>query len=127
MQATLNRVHELSVPDGSRTDIAITHDGGKTWVFSEDDFRKVFNKNRCSDSFAGAGPDGALYYGCLAYLDRGDAGFKGGYLRGGEAVNPGGGTAISRSDDEGKTWSEANLGTPAQVASALCALAQTDV
>lgn len=105
-EATILRVHELSTPDGSRTDIAITHDSGKTWTFSEDDFRKVFNMNRCSDSFAGAGPDGALYYGCLAYLERGDAGFKDGYLRGGEAVNPGGGTAISRSDDEGKTWSK---------------------
>ena len=104
--ATLNRVHELSVPDGSRTDIAVTLDGGKTWTFSEDDFRKFFNKNRCSDSFAGAGPDGALYMGCLTYLDRGDAGFMGGYLRGGEAVNPGGGSAIARSDDKGKTWSK---------------------
>ena len=103
--ATINRVHELSVPDGSRTDIAITHDGGKTWTFSEDNFRKIFNMNRCSDSFAGSGPDGALYMGCLTYLSRGDAGFKGGYLRGGESVDPNGGTAIARSDDEGKTWS----------------------
>ena len=105
VQATLNRVHELSVPDGSRTDIAVTRDGGKTWTFSEDNFRKFYNKNRCSDSFAGAGPDGALYMGCLVYLDRGDGGFKGGYFRGGEAINPGGGSAIARSDDEGKTWS----------------------
>jgi hypothetical protein len=106
VQATLNRVHELSVPDGSRTDIAVTRDGGKTWSFSEDNFRKFFNKNRCSDSFAGSGPDGALYIGCLTYLDRGDAGFKDGYFRGGEAVNPGGGSAIARSDDEGRTWSD---------------------
>jgi len=106
VQATLNRVHELSVPDGSRTDIAITHDGGKTWIFSEDNFRKYFNMNRCSDSFAGSGPDGALYVGCLTYLERGDAGFKDGYFRGGESVNPGGGTAIARSDDQGKTWSK---------------------
>lgn len=106
VEQTLNRVHELSVPDGSRTDIAVTRDGGKTWSFSEDNFRKFFNMNRCSDSFAGSGPDGALYMGCLVYLGRGDAGFKGGFLRGGESVDPGGGTAIARSDDQGKTWSD---------------------
>jgi hypothetical protein len=27
------------VPDGSRTDIAATRDGGRTWEFSEDNFR----------------------------------------------------------------------------------------
>src|SRR5689334_1299236 len=63
--ATELRIKELSTPDGSRTDIAVTNDGGKTWTFSEDNFRKVFNKNRCSDSFAGAGPDGTLHMGCL--------------------------------------------------------------
>src|SRR2546425_10227537 len=31
--ATLLRVKELSTPDGSRTDVAITRDGGKTWLF----------------------------------------------------------------------------------------------
>ena len=58
---TALRIKELSTPDGSRTDIAVTHDGGKTWEFSEDNFRKVFHMNRCSDSFAGSGPDGTLY------------------------------------------------------------------
>ena len=58
--ATELRIKELSTPDGSRTDIAVTHDGGKTWHFSEDDLRKYYDKNRCSDSFAGAGPDGTL-------------------------------------------------------------------
>ena len=58
---TALRIKELSTPDGSRTDIAVTYDGGKTWQFSEDNFRKVMSKNRCSDSFAGAGPDGTLY------------------------------------------------------------------
>ena len=73
-EATALRVKELSTPDGSRTDIAVTLDGGKTWSFS-DDFAAVLAKNRCSDSFAGAGPDGTLYMGCLAYLNRGDADF----------------------------------------------------
>jgi len=101
------RVKELSTPDGSRTDIAVTHDGGKTWEFSEDNFRKVFNMNRCSDSFAGSGPDGTLYVGCLAYLYRGAAAFAGGFMpNNGEAKNPGGGTAIAWSMDKGKTWSE---------------------
>jgi hypothetical protein len=101
------RVKELSVPDGSRTDIAVTYDGGKTWNFSEDNFRKVLDKNRCSDSFAGAGPDGTLYVGCLAYLDRGDKGFADGYnINNGEARNPGGGSAIAWSKDKGKTWSD---------------------
>jgi len=105
--ATAMRVKELSTPDGSRTDIAVTHDGGKTWVFSEDNFRKVLDKNRCSDTFAGAGPDGTLYVGCLAYLNRGDAGFADGYAaNNGEARNPGGGSAIAWSMDKGKTWSE---------------------
>ena len=27
------RVKELSTPDGSRTDIAVTRDGGRTWTF----------------------------------------------------------------------------------------------
>jgi len=101
------RIKELSTPDGSRTDIAVTRDGGKTWEFSEDNFRKVFNLNRCSDSFAGSGPDGTLYVGCLAYLYRGAAAFAGGYMpNNGEAKNPGGGSAIAWSTDKGKTWSE---------------------
>src|SRR3989442_15139276 len=41
--ATELRVKELSTPDGSRTDIAVTQDGGKTWHFSDDNFRTVFN------------------------------------------------------------------------------------
>ena len=105
-ERTLLRVKELSVPDGSRTDIAITQDGGKTWQFTEDNFRKFLDKNRCSDSFAGAGPDGTLYVGCLAYLDRGDKGFADGFaVNNGEARNPGGGSAIAWSKDKGKTWS----------------------
>jgi hypothetical protein len=101
------RVKELSTPDGSRTDIAVTRDGGKTWSFSEDTFRRVLDKNRCSDSFAGAGPDGTLYMGCLAYLNRGSAAFADGYdANNGEARNPGGGSAIAWSTDKGKTWSE---------------------
>lgn len=100
------RVKELSVPDGSRTDIAVTHDGGKTWTFGEDNIRKILSKNRCSDSYAGAGPDGTLYMGCLAYLDLGDAGFADGYSPlNGEPRNPGGGSAIAWSVDKGKTWS----------------------
>jgi len=99
------RVKELSTPDGSRTDIAVTQDGGKTWQFSEDNFRRVFNKNRCSDSFAGAGPDGTLYMGCLAYLNRGSADFDEGWTVGGEAKNMHGGSAIAWSTDKGKTWS----------------------
>src|SRR3954451_23943998 len=45
---TALRIKELSTPDGSRTDIAVTYDGGKTWQFSEDNFRRVLSKNRCS-------------------------------------------------------------------------------
>src|SRR5436190_12468356 len=37
------RIKELSTPDGSRTDIAVTRDGGKTWQFSEDNFRKFLS------------------------------------------------------------------------------------
>ena len=103
---TALRIKELSTPDGSRTDIAVTNDGGKTWQFSEDNFRKMFSKNRCSDSFAGAGPDGTLYLGCLAYLNRGDAAFADGASANGEALNPGGGTAIAWSTDKGRTWSD---------------------
>src|SRR6185437_16150048 len=104
--ATQLRIKELSTPDGSRTDIAVTHDGGKTWTFSEDDLRKTYNKNRCSDSFAGAGPDGTLYMGCLAYLNRGAADYADGYVpSNGEAHFYHGGSAIEWSKDEGKTWS----------------------
>jgi hypothetical protein len=103
--ATELRIKELSTPDGSRTDLAVTNDGGKTWTFSEDNFRKVFNKNRCSDSFSGAGPDGTLYMGCLAYLNRGDADYKDGYAPNGEARDYHGGSAIAWSTDKGKTWS----------------------
>lgn len=100
------RVKELSVPDGSRTDIAVTHDGGKTWEFSEDNFRKLLEKNRCSDSFAGAGPDGTLYMGCLAYFNRGDADFDLGYGPDGSARRRHGGSAIERSVDGGRAWSD---------------------
>ena len=109
---TALRIKELSTPDGSRTDIAVTHDGGKTWQFSEDNFRKMFSKNRCSDSFAGAGPDGTLYLGCLAYLNRGDAAFADGASANGEALNPGGGTAIAWSTDKGRTWSDPKYDRP---------------
>jgi hypothetical protein len=103
--ATQLRIKELSTPDGSRTDIAISNDGGKTWTFSEDNFRKFFNKNRCSDSFSGAGPDGTLYMGCLAYLNRGAADYEDGYAPNGEARTYHGGSAIAWSTDKGKTWS----------------------
>jgi hypothetical protein len=103
--ATQQRIRELSTPDGSLTAIAVTHDGGKTWSFSEDDLRKIYDKNRCSDSFAGAGPDGTLYKGCLAYLNRGAADYKDGYAPNGEAHFYHGGSAIERSGDEGRTWS----------------------
>ncbi len=109
------RVKELSTPDGSRTDIAVTRDGGKTWSFSEDNFRKVLEKNRCSDSFAGSGPDGALYYGCLAYLNRGSADFDAnGSTPGGEAQLAHGGTAIARSEDRGQTWTSPTWVHPLQ-------------
>ena len=102
---TALRIKELSTPDGSRTDIAVSHDGGKTWTFSEDDLRRTYNKNRCSDSFAGAGPDGTLYMGCLAYLNRGAADYSQGYSPNGEAHFYHGGSAIEWSKDKGKTWS----------------------
>ena len=98
------RIKELSTPDGSVTDIAVTHDGGKTWSFGTDDFRKTFNTNRCSDSFAGAGADGSLYIGCLAYLARGSVDFNRGCVLGGEPYVASGGSAIARSVDGGRTW-----------------------
>jgi len=113
-EATLLRVKELSTPDGSRTDIAVTTDGGRTWTFTEDNFRKVFDMNRCSDSFAGAGPDGTLYVGCLAYLKRGAADFDQGYAPNGEARNMHGGSAIAWSTDKGRTWSRPVWVHPAQ-------------
>ncbi len=108
------RVKELSTPDGSRTDIAVTRDGGKTWDFSQDDFREILHKNRCSDSFAGTGPDGTLYMGCLAYLNRGSADYEEGYAPNGEAKDMHGGSAIAWSMDEGKTWSHPVWVHPAQ-------------
>src|SRR2546429_2424788 len=104
-EAVQLRIKELSTPDGSRTDIAVSHDGGKTWTFSEDNLRKIYDKNRCSDSFAGAGPDGTLYMGCLAYLNRGAADYAQGYAPNGEAHFYHGGSAIESSKDAGKTWS----------------------
>lgn len=101
---TALRIKELSTPDGSRTDIAVSHDGGNTWTFSQDDLRKIYDKNRCSDSFAGAGPDGTLYMGCLAYLNRGAADYAQGYAPNGEAHFYHGGSAIESSKDEGRTW-----------------------
>lgn len=102
---TQRRTKELSVPNGSLTDIAVTHDGGKTWVFNRDDFRKVLEKNRCSDSFAGVAVDGTLYYGCLAYLNHGSADYEDGYAPDGEARHYHGGSAIAWSTDQGRTWS----------------------
>lgn len=102
---TALRIKELSTPDGSRTDIAVSHDGGDTWTFSQDNLRKIYDKNRCSDSFAGAGPDGTLYMGCLAYLNRGAADYAQGFAPNGEAHFYHGGSAIEWSKDEGRTWS----------------------
>jgi hypothetical protein len=99
------RVKEFSVPDGSRTDIAITRDGGKTWTIGEDNFRKLLKKNRCADSFAGAGPDGTLYMGCLAYINLGAADFDLGWGPDGSPRRRHGSSAIAWSTDKGKTWS----------------------
>jgi len=103
--ATELRVKEFSVPDGSRTDIAVTDNGGKTWTFSEDSFRKLLKRNRCADSFSGAGPDGTLYIGCLAYLNLGDADFDLGYDPSGSPRRRHGASSIAWSTDKGKTWS----------------------
>jgi hypothetical protein len=113
-EATQLRVKELSTPDGSRTDIAVTWDGGKTWRFTQDDFRAKLDKNRCSDSFSGAGPDGTLYMGCLAYLNRGAADFDMGYAPNGEPRNMHGGSAIAWSTDKGRTFSDPAWVHPAQ-------------
>ncbi|WP_169305875.1 MULTISPECIES: sialidase family protein [Acidobacterium] len=100
------RIKELSVPNGSLTDTAVTRDGGKTWKFGQDAFRSTLKKNRCSDSFAGAGANGTLYYGCLAYLNPGAADYADGYAPDGEARFYHGGSAIAWSTDKGATWSQ---------------------
>jgi hypothetical protein len=100
------RVRELSTQDETVTDIAVTRDGGKTWDFSVDSFRQAFHRNRCHDSFAGAGPDGTMYYGCIPHIASDNTDFDEGYTQGGEPKNMRGGSAIAWSNNKGKTWSQ---------------------
>ena len=106
VHSATQRVRELSTQDETVTDIAVSRDGGKTWTFSVDDFRGVFHRNRCHDSFAGAGPDGTLYFGCIPHIASDNTDFDNGYTAGGEPENMRGGSAIAWSNDKGKTWSK---------------------
>jgi hypothetical protein len=100
------RVRELSTQDETVTDIAVTRDGGKTWDFSADNFRQAFHRNRCHDSFAGAGPDGTMYFSCIPHIASDNTDFDGGYTQGGEPKDMRGGSAIAWSTDKGKSWSQ---------------------
>ena len=100
------RVRELSTQDETVTDVAVTRDGGKTWEFSTDRFRQFFKRNRCHDSFAGAGPDGTMYFGCIPHIASDNTDFDQGYTQGGEPRNMRGGSAIAWSEDKGRTWSD---------------------
>src|SRR5437870_4153889 len=106
VHSATQRVRELSTQDETVTDIAVSRDGGKTWSFSVDNFREVFHRNRCHDSFAGAGPDGTMYFGCIPHIASDNTDFDKGYSAGGEPENMRGGSAIAWSNDKGMTWSK---------------------
>lgn len=82
--AMTQRVRELSTQDETVTDVAVTHDGGKTREFTTDGFRQFFKRNRCHDSFAGAGADGTMFFGCIPHIASDNTDFDEGYTAFGE-------------------------------------------
>jgi hypothetical protein len=93
-----------NTPDASISRYAITHDGGRTWKFIQDPFREFFKMNGTADPFVGAGPDGTLYIGAMAFFPRDPTPE---ILAQEHEPEPGmlfGGTRLTWSGDKGSTW-----------------------
>ena len=101
------RDQRLGQPDWAYSVLAVTHDRGATWTFSEDELRKKYDLCNCFDAFVEAAADGTLYWGCLPEVKRDGSDYrvKGSIPEGGP-VYMSGGSYIMSSTDEGKTWSE---------------------
>jgi len=83
---------------------AISNDRGKTWRFIEDPFREYFKMNGTADAFVGAGPDGTLFIGAMAFFPR-DASPE--ILAQEHEPEPGllfGAADLTWSNDKGATW-----------------------
>lgn len=101
------RDQRLGQPDWAYSVLAVTHDRGATWTFSEDQLRKKFDLCNCFDAFVEAASDGTLYWGCLPEVKRDGSDYKvKGSIPEGGPVFMSGGSYIMSSTDEGKTWSE---------------------
>jgi hypothetical protein len=93
-----------NTPEASISRYAISHDGGRTWEFIEDPFRQAFKMNGTADAFVGAGPDGALYIGAMAFFPRDPTPE---ILAQEHEPDPGmlfGGSKLAWSQDQGRTW-----------------------
>lgn len=101
------RDQRLGQPDWTYSVLAVTHDRGATWTFSEDQLRKKFDLCNCFDPIVEAAPDGTFYWGCLPEVSRDGSDYKvKGSLPEGGPVAMRGGSYIMSSSDEGRTWSE---------------------
>jgi hypothetical protein len=93
-----------NTPDATISVYAISNDRGRTWRFIEDPFRDYFQMNGTADTFVGAGPDGTLFIGSMAFFPR-NASPE--ILAQEHEPDPGllfGGTDLTWSHDKGKTW-----------------------
>lgn len=93
-----------NTPEASISRYAISEDGGRTWRFIEDPFRQHFKMNGTADPFVGAGPDGTLYIGAMAFFPRDPTPE---ILAQEHEPEPGmlfGGSKLTWSGDKGRSW-----------------------
>lgn len=103
------RSQRLGEADWCYSVLAMTHDRGQTWTFSEDQLRKKFDLNNCFDPIVEAAPDGTLYWGCLPEVSRDGSDYRKGSVANGGPIAMRGGSYIMSSTDKGKTWTEPSM------------------
>ena len=93
-----------NTPEASISRYAISNDRGRTWRFIEDPFRDHFSMNGTADAFVGAGRDGTLFIGSMSFFPRNASPEILALEREPEPALLFGGTTLTWSEDQGKTW-----------------------
>ena len=77
------RSQRLGEADWCYCVLAITHDRGQTWTFSEDQLRKKYDLNNCFDPIIEAAPDGTMCWGGLPEVSRDGSDYRKGTVAAG--------------------------------------------